>query len=154
AAAFAAAHAASAQLPAAESGLELTWQAPPECPQPDLVRAAIGELVGGAPDEPIATRIEVRGSVATSPQGYQVWLSLRTREADEQRLLEAASCAELSRASALVVAFAIGTERETTERDAGATENPGPGEQQATAPATAAPRGVSSEEIVFPDLDL
>lgn len=158
-------------------GLALTWRAPPECPDADALRAAIAELVGRAPGDPIATEIEVRGTVLESSQGYQVWLSWRTPETDEQRLLEAASCAELARASALVVAFAIGTDVGGAEPttgappataapgDAGAppgggaaappSENPEPGSARPpAAPANTPPNPARSEEIVIADLEL
>jgi len=84
--------------------LELAWNAPASCPSRNDVMSAIEQLLGQRTAvEPVA----VRGDVSQTAGTWTVDLRWRTRGGEEQRRLQAESCAELARATALVVAFAI-----------------------------------------------
>jgi hypothetical protein len=87
--------------------LELTWEAPPECPSGDVVRAQVERVVrvrrGRTPPHLIAmARVEQRGG--------RWFLRLRTERAGVigQRQLEAATCAPLVGAATLVLGLAFG----------------------------------------------
>ena len=85
--------------------LELSWQAPAECPtRPEVlerVRAHLPAL------ESSSQRLQAFASVTRSGTGYALVLSLRGQDLVAQKQLEVESCAAAADAAALLIALAI-----------------------------------------------
>jgi hypothetical protein len=116
--------------------LELQWQAPPECPDADAVRT---DLQRSARVQPGFELTPLRAHATVEQRGAIYATTLYTEHAGEtgERALQAADCAELTRAVTLVLALAFGAGVEVKEPPAAATRNeatPAP-----TAPAVPAP---------------
>lgn len=98
-------------LAATHAHAQVRWRAEGDCPSEEQVRGEVARLLGGAiPDE--APAVDARVERAAN-----AWrLRLRVG-AESERRLEAASCALLAEATALIVALAIDPVRvvETTE---------------------------------------
>jgi hypothetical protein len=107
--------------------LDLTWNAPAACPDRDDVLRAIDALVG-TPAPERETPVVVRADVVQQAGTWAVDIGWRSRAGEGERRLQAATCDELARATALVVAFAIA---------------PQAGEDSTTAPAGAAPAPIA-----------
>jgi len=94
-------------LPAsAGQAFALSWQAPPDCPSPEDVRAEVARLLGGESRLPTDRDFRVRASVAHG----QTWtVSIETELAGRpgRRAIEAASCQDLADATALILALTI-----------------------------------------------
>ena len=84
--------------------LELDWSAPPGCPDRQQVLAAIQRLIGAQGAG--AARLSVQGEIVARDETLELKLVWRTGSAQTERLMESASCDELARAAALVVALA------------------------------------------------
>ncbi len=85
---------------------ELEWRAPAGCPNADHVRAEISRLIG--PDAHPQGVTRVSGEITAQEGGaFSVRLALEQSGRTGERTLSAASCAEVSRAAALLVALAI-----------------------------------------------
>jgi len=129
--------------------LELTWEAPPECPSGDAVRSQVERVVRvrrgrTAPHLIAMARVEQRGG--------RWFLRLRTERGGVigQRQLEAATCAPLVGAATLVLGLAFGEGVELSADplvlDQTSTTSPGtPDEKNGSdaAPASAAPEKVA-----------
>lgn len=85
--------------------LELTWDAPPECPTRDDVREAVRGLVVGAQD-PQPTRITAKVS-PVAPERWRLELVVDNALVAGERVVEAESCSELADATAIVAAISI-----------------------------------------------
>ena len=83
--------------------LELQWEAPPSCPDGAAVTREVHRLLGqvGAQGQSLS----VRGRVVSGGDGYE--LTLKIGDAGGRRTLRAASCEELSKTAALIVAMTI-----------------------------------------------
>jgi len=107
-------------LAATTTHAQVRWRAEGDCPSEEQVRAEVARLLGGViPDE--APAVDARVERAAN-----AWrLRLRVGEEGERRL-EAASCALLAEATALIVALAIDPVRvvETTETTTAPSEPP------------------------------
>ena len=89
-----------------EKAFTLSWQAPPDCPSPDEVRAAVARLLGGEIRLTAGRDLKATASVAHG----QVWsVSIETDFAGRpgRRSLEAASCQDLADATSLILALTI-----------------------------------------------
>jgi len=86
----------------AASGLELTWSAPPSCPQRDEVEAAVARLLGAG--EPRSTPLTVEAAVRRTENGWTV--ELRTPDG-AHRALRGSTCQAVTRASEVVFALMI-----------------------------------------------
>jgi hypothetical protein len=129
--------------------LELTWEAPPECPSGDAVRAQVERVVRvrrgrTAPHLIAMARVEQRGG--------RWFLRLRTERGGVigQRQLEAATCAPLVGAATLVLGLAFGEGVELSADplvlDQTSTIAPDPSDQKngsEAAPAPAPPEKVA-----------
>lgn len=116
--------------------LELTWQAPAECPDADAVRA---DLQRSARVRPGFELSPLRASATVERRGATYATTLYTEHAGEsgERALQAADCAALARAVTLVLALAFGAGVEVAEqRDA---EGAAPPSATTTAPAADEP---------------
>jgi hypothetical protein len=91
---------------AASSAFDLDWRAPVGCPSADHVRAEITRLIG--PDAHPQGVTHVSGEITAQDGGaFLVTLALEQAGHTGERTLTAASCAEVSRAAALLIALAI-----------------------------------------------
>lgn len=97
-------------LPPEPAGLELRWDAPPECPDRAQLLAAIDATLGAAGQagaEAARGPLTVHGRVSAEPSaGFVVWLELDEGRAGT-RELRGASCKELTHAAALVIAMTL-----------------------------------------------
>jgi hypothetical protein len=90
----------------ASTAFDLDWRAPVGCPSADHVRAEITRLIG--PDAHPQGVTHVSGEITAQDGGaFLVTLSLEQAGRTGERTLTAASCAEVSRAAALLIALAI-----------------------------------------------
>lgn len=134
-----------AQLPPssalAEPPLTLTldWQAPPECADRSAMLRRVGELLGSSPGLVNETQLNVHGRVHARPQGYELDLAWGSHDQKALRRLEAASCAELSDAAALMIALALAPDR--------AEDLSGPG---SASPASSAPEPGGAAPLAVP----
>jgi len=95
--------------------LELSWQAPENCPSSEFVRAKIRELLGAAADR--ATGLRARGEVTLARNRYRLRLSLGDGGAENERALESDSCVDLAGAAAVTLALFIRVELKAQEPD-------------------------------------
>jgi hypothetical protein len=95
---------------------DLDWRAPTGCPSADHLRAEITRLIG--PNAHPEGTTHVSGEVSAQDNGtYSVKLELEQSGHPGERTLTGATCAEVSRAAALLIALAIApdTAREENE---------------------------------------
>jgi hypothetical protein len=93
--------------PSASAGLELRWEAPPECPTRAQLLAAIDATLGEVAEGEHRPPLRVRGHVRAHPTaGFVLRLELDDGRAGT-RELRGASCKELTEAAALVIAMTI-----------------------------------------------
>lgn len=93
-----------APLPAAAQ-LVLTWEAPPECPTGEVVRAEVARLLGGA--LPAELALTARGVATRADDRWTLRLHTATPEAEGERVVEGDACAPLADAAALILALMI-----------------------------------------------
>lgn len=110
-----------ARAEATPLALELEWEAPPTCPDATVVRRQIERILHGpltAPRSAVA-----HGKIDRTDDGrFHLALTVRTGDVADTRELDAASCAMLSEAFAVVVALAI----DPTKGDGSIEEPPQP----------------------------
>jgi hypothetical protein len=147
--------AASARPARAESGesvrpLRLGWDAPAGCPAVDDVRAAVEAMLGGAASARDATDVTAQGRVTEEAGGYRLRVDVQTRDGSEVKTIDAASCATLADAYAVVVAFAIDPRADVSRapRDGVALSAPPPGAQTGERAPASATRPPSSFRVV------
>ncbi len=86
---------------------EVTWTAPPGCPQADTVQAAISsnlarEDFGGA-----LASVRVQAEIVPAPPGWRLRVSVRLPSGAVDRELTAGTCDELAAAAGLIIAVAL-----------------------------------------------
>lgn len=87
--------------------LSLGWQAPAGCPDHEALLARVAELLGARGGQQSHEPLEVSAFVTRLPSGFRAELRTTQRGAERTRTLEAASCSELTEASAVVIALAL-----------------------------------------------
>jgi hypothetical protein len=94
-------HAQSAPVP-----VDLTWQAPPECPSREAVLAEIARLLSPSrnPRIPATATVHVEREQGARWRGA---LSLEARDSHSERTLETENCDAVAAAAALVIAIAV-----------------------------------------------
>jgi hypothetical protein len=131
---------AAVVLSHADERVSLAWDAPPECPAAGEVHAAIGRMVGPRAE----ARVRARAGVTRGPDGYRGRVEVETADGRGERAFEAATCAAVADAIALVVALAIDPQAAPPSADAGAPPDAGTVDVATTAAvadaADAAPR--------------
>jgi hypothetical protein len=141
--------------------LELSWDAPAECPSGEAVVREASRMVASSPGRELPL-VRARGRVRRA--GGELLLELRTERDGEAgvRELRARSCEAVARAAALVLAisFGVGIELEPEEEaqapppeaprapSAAATE--GPGAPEPPAPTPVPPEGSRAPEPPAP----
>jgi hypothetical protein len=96
-----------------EEAFILSWQAPPDCPSRDDVRAELVRLLGG--EIRLAAGRDLKASASVAHE--QTWsVSIETVRAGRsgRRSIEAASCQDLADATALILALTIDPDVVTT----------------------------------------
>jgi hypothetical protein len=110
--------------------LDLTWQAPPGCPQEAAVREQIRELVPSAMLD--SSGLEAEGTISRVDSRFRLNLVLRLGDSRGERSIESDSCSDLAGAAAVALGLLLqsATQPEAepgsdTARDggAGATES-------------------------------
>lgn len=89
--------------------LDLEWSAPSECPDGPSVVRGVGERLGGTRDS--TPTLQASGQIERSSAGFR--LELQTEHGE--RRLEAASCDELARSAALILALLIDPQAEPSK---------------------------------------
>lgn len=130
------------QVPEPPAPAAISWDAPPACPGPDALTAAIVQRLG----RPLAdAEVQLSGIVvqhAAAPR-WRLRLALTANRRSQTRTLTAERCASLVDATALLVALTL------TRRDAPSAE---PLKEDAPAPAPAASVApVPAPEPVLPE---
>jgi hypothetical protein len=92
----------------AEGNLSIDWQAPADCPGERELRGSVENLLGAAPEAALASSMRVSARVrSASASAYRLTLRIESAAESGERSLDAASCAPLAEAAALLVAMAI-----------------------------------------------
>lgn len=105
---------AQAQLPL-ELPLELSWQAPAECPDDVAVRAELSRIVRARPGRalrPLAADVVIRRTAGSHHGNYHAALHTEHEGLAGERDLRAEDCATLARSVTLVLALAFGPDAE------------------------------------------
>jgi hypothetical protein len=89
-----------------EEAFTLSWQAPPDCPSPDAVRAEVARLLGGEIRLPAGRDFRASALVAHE-QTWSVSIETELAGRSGRRSIEAASCQDLADATALILALTI-----------------------------------------------
>jgi hypothetical protein len=95
----------------AHAQLELSWEAPPDCPQREEVFQRIGKVAGAALEA--TAGLSVDGRIAPLNGRYRLTLLVRSGEDVRQRLIASDSCADLAGAAAVTVALMLGVDPST-----------------------------------------
>lgn len=95
---------AGAQASAA-SGVQLTWNAPSECPTRADVEREVGQILAASTAP--ASAVSARADVTRLGEKWHVELAIASSEGRGERRLDASSCGELGSAVALIVALAV-----------------------------------------------
>jgi hypothetical protein len=90
---------------AIKTPLVITWSAPEGCPSADTIRAEVQRMAGAA--AAATDQIEAHAAVVRDHAGWQLTLTTRAGALSGERKLSAPDCAELGRATALVIALMI-----------------------------------------------
>lgn len=85
--------------------LELSWDAPPQCPQGESVQDRIRALIGSTEVRPDQLRAE--GQIARSGDKYRLTLVVRSGSASGTRTLESDSCDHLVGAAAVALGLLV-----------------------------------------------
>lgn len=98
--------AATASAPAGDLPIAIVWDAPAECPDLEALKAEFRRVAGRAP--PPAERLSAEVTVRRGPGGWWL-LTLATRSGARagERRLAGSDCAELMRATALILGLMI-----------------------------------------------
>lgn len=92
-----------------QEALNLDWHAPADCPGPDHVKQLVAELVGGKAEG----KLDVVAELSRDAEGrFHARLSTLMHGVGGERSLQAETCEELARASALVMALMLKPKRE------------------------------------------
>lgn len=96
--------------------LSLGWQAPADCPDSEALLARVAELLGERGGKQSHEPLGVSVNVTSLPSGFRAELRTTQRGAERVRTLEAATCSELTEASAVVIALVLSPPEETAPR--------------------------------------
>ncbi|MBX3207130.1 MAG: hypothetical protein KF764_18935 [Labilithrix sp.] len=118
--------------------LELAWDAPAGCPDAAFVTARVEAILRGPPAAPVA--VVARGTVERAGAAYHLALTLRTGDLEETRAFDAATCAALAEAAAVVVALAIDPSRDDASTERTPPPEPTPAPEAPPPPPAARPK--------------
>lgn len=147
---------AQAQAPS----FTLSWEAPEGCPSEAAVRSAVDQLLGEGPPPPVhmAARAVVE---RTADDRWLVHLTTVSDGTTGERVVDAASCPSLAKATALILALAIDPERVAAHAPAPSSSSssspsspldttPSSSSSAAPAPVPAAPAAAASSSAPAP----
>jgi hypothetical protein len=90
------------------SGIEIHWEAPPECPAEDEVKLYTERLLGQPLQTPRASLVVARGKVRRAESGnWELLLKLTSGDRTSEETLVAARCRSLADVTSLKVALAM-----------------------------------------------
>lgn len=95
---------APADLPTA---FELDWEAPPECPTANEIRASVAGLVGTRADVDASGYVVVHARVEPSAEQWSMDFRIETATGARSRQWSAASCEELAEIAAVLIAVIL-----------------------------------------------
>ncbi|MEA2752101.1 MAG: hypothetical protein QOI41_6244 [Myxococcales bacterium] len=122
---------AQTPAPATKLPIDLSWQAPPECPEASAIVQRVEQILAGPP--PSSTIVTATAIVERLPSGrFSLTLAIRTGNVEETRTVDAASCVAVAQVTAVVIALAMDPSR-PHETDGGETHI------DASAPSPSAP---------------
>lgn len=123
---------------AAAEPLELSWQAPPGCPQESAVREQIRALVPSAMLE--SGRLKAEGAITRVDKRFRLNLVLHLGELSGARTIESDSCSDLAGAAAVAVGLLLQSATQAAAPD-GATAPGAASESGSASPSPAADPG-------------
>jgi hypothetical protein len=86
--------------------VELTWNAPAECPTRDAVVDEVARVLTASHESRV--QVDARVDISRDDQGrWHAALSLATRDAHSSRVLDAESCPAIASATAVIIAIAV-----------------------------------------------
>lgn len=126
----------------AEPQLELSWSAPPNCPQEAAVRQKLRAIWGEA--QPKTQRLRAEGRIVRVGRHFRLTLALLDAGADRSRSIDADSCADLAGAAAVTLGLLL---REDAAQSASARS------ANETAAATDKPADSTARDAAARDAD-
>ena len=84
---------------AAETPIDLTWQAPPECPTKEVVLSRARSLLGGKATK--VDQVRAEGTILKTDERYELTLLINENGQIGERTVWARQCDELSGAAAI-----------------------------------------------------
>ena len=85
--------------------VDLTWNAPAECPARDAVVDEVARVLSASREKRVP--VTARAEVSRDGGRWHAVLSVSTRDAQGERILEAESCPAIASATAVIVAIAV-----------------------------------------------
>lgn len=96
---------------AAQSRLELTWDAPPECPQAPAVRQKVDALLGSAARK--TGQLRASGRIVRTDGRYRLTLTVQEQNRARNRTIDAETCDDLAGAAAVALGLLLRAESGT-----------------------------------------
>jgi hypothetical protein len=125
---------AAAQAPSSELPIELTWQAPSECPQRDAVLARARALLGAK--APTASFVRAEGEIQATGDGFELELAIDEGRGGERKVW-ARQCDELGSAAAIALVLLLTSNASEGQRSGDASQSPDAEQAPAATPPTA-----------------
>jgi hypothetical protein len=118
------------------SPIELTWNAPSNCPQLRDVEQQLRNIIGDDTSKDWQSHLRAYANIDKTLKGYQLSLEIQTGNSKGQRVIESTDCRNLDKAAAVVLGLLMRQERRLG-RDLSESELNG-GVVQSTPPANSA----------------
>jgi hypothetical protein len=103
--------------------VQLTWQAPANCPQEAQVKQKLRELLGGSAGDVTPSRLRAEGTIEPIAERFRLTLNIHYDLVNGSRVVTANSCEDLGGVAAITLALLFRTEHSSTapltERDLG-----------------------------------
>lgn len=133
--------AAAATEPSAAPPFKLHWSAPADCASETEIEQDTRRLLGASTAPPSSEPVEADARVTVAKKGFELRITVGQGDQARTRWLEAATCAELSHAAALIVALAVDPSLAFPEAagNAGALVAPVPASSPCTEPVALPP---------------
>jgi hypothetical protein len=119
--------------------LDLSWQAPPGCPQESAVREQLRALVPSAMLE--NGRLKAEGTITRIDKRYRLRLVLHLGDISGERSIDSDSCSDLAGAAAVALGLLLQSATQTTDKPgtAAGTSTPGTNDSHDSSSANAPP---------------
>lgn len=99
------------------TGLAVQWEAPSECPDVAVVRAAVEDNLAREAFGEALDAVRVEGTVVRSDDGWSLRIIVAMPQGSVERTLEAQTCEDLASAAGLIIAVALDPLRVQQARD-------------------------------------